>query len=56
MGETAAHEALDEVGQVGGGDLQPPHGATQAGLVAVVRGEAAAEVHLEARPLLAVGR
>ena len=47
--EPAAHEALDEVGQVGGGDLQAAHGAAQAGLVAVGGGEATAEVHLEAR-------
>ena len=52
----AAHDALDVVGQVVGGDLQAAHGAAEAGLVAVGGGEAAAEVHLEAGLLLAVGR
>ena len=54
--DEAAHEALDVVGQVVGGHLEAADGAAEAGLVAVGGRQAAAEVHLEAGHLLAVGR
>ena len=54
--DVAAHEPLDEVGEVVGGHLEAAHRAAEAGLVAVGGGEAAAEVHLEAGLLLAVDR
>src|SRR5690606_27607830 len=48
-----AHDPLDVVRQVGGRDLEPAHRAAHARDLAVLRGEPAAEVDLEARDLLA---
>src|SRR3990170_3282948 len=47
VGAEAEDEALDVVGQVGRGDLESAHRAAEPGLVAALRGETAAEVHLE---------
>ena len=54
--QVAAHQALDVVGQAGGGNLEAPHRAAQTGLGAPVGGQPAAQVHLETGHLLAVDR
>src|SRR5699024_9415046 len=52
--EEAADELLDVVAQVVGGDLEAAHGPAQPCLVAVLRGQLAADVDLEAGYLLAI--
>src|SRR5699024_7120587 len=51
--EESADELLDVVAEVVDGDLESAHGPAQSCLVAVLRGQAAADVDLEAGHLLA---
>ena len=52
-GDVRADDALDIPGQLLGRDLQAAHGAPEPRLVQPDRGQAAAQVDLEAGPLLA---